>query len=902
MTEPEFFISHHETIPNYVQHPDTESVNSGPWHAADTWSNGAPTADTDARINAGHHVLITAPTGSPGRRVGDLDGDGEVGVSDYLIWRETKGQKKDLRADANKDGRVNNQDLFLFLDDWAGLIPVPDGDPGEPTGNALAAVRNLNVYGKLSLAPSADTKLEVSTLTILGELEIGTEDQPITATAEVVFRGAAIDTEFDPQQFGVGLLAHSGTITVHGRERTPYLRLDSPALAGQTEIVLTSAPVNWLPGDELFLPDTSYIHADNIGRFSLLEYDEAEIAVIASVNGSVVGLAAPLVHDHNAAEGWDGAIVGRYLPHAAHLSGNVTFRSADPKGVRGHILIADRVHAVIRDAVFRDLGRTTVEQLDNTHLGPGREVRHVGTNQVGRYALHLHHVYGPLGLELDYQFEVSGNVIRDGRKWGLAVHDSHFGLVSDNVIYNMQGAGVVMEDGSEFGNEISHNFVGLVLGSGLGIQGRANGQESVLVGNGTPGNPFRTEGDTGHEGAGIWARGASNHFIRNVVANARFANVMWARFQEPERLPAFQGASTHHDFVLSPIGLQHGHRFDGNEAYSTVFAYSWQGIAQLEGAEFSVEDIIAWNAVIGLDTSYTGPIRVRKGYLQGQSAGIRNGFTASIDLDNVAVEHFWVGMNIPIHGRVANSHFACLFSDITILQLSNSVIQTTIPIHNTTFHDNKNNIVWEWGESRVPGVTYVVPADILVTSYNGGAGDDFQVHSPKQAPDYEMAFGDDPRGPSHYQRFSPFPGLSNQELWDRYLISAAGRLLPAGARERMGIVGVVAPIPDDLASPVIANATVEATGTTATIRFRTDKPCRAQIEYRKEFRIQVGSYATLRPASTEYVTEHEFTITDLEPGKHVYIIRAYDAAANFGLYADVSPGEYYGPTFTVGAS
>ena len=43
-------------------------------------------------------------------------------------------------------------------------------------------------------------------------------------------------------------------------------------------------------------------------------------------------------------------------------------------------------------------------------------------------------------------------------KWGITIHNTHYGLVSDNVLYNYAGALLTTEDGSESFNVIERNF------------------------------------------------------------------------------------------------------------------------------------------------------------------------------------------------------------------------------------------------------------------------------------------------------------------------------------------------------------------------------------------------------------------------------------------------------------
>jgi hypothetical protein len=92
-----------------------------------------------------------------------------------------------------------------------------------------------------------------------------------------------------------------------------------------------------------------------------------------------------------------------------------------------------------------------------------------------------------------------GNAIDGGstshqKRWGVAIHSTHYGLVSDNVLYNYGGALLTTEDGSESYNVIERNFA--VRSSGTG--GRLG---------------------EGNEGMGFWFRGPNNYIRGNVAAD-----------------------------------------------------------------------------------------------------------------------------------------------------------------------------------------------------------------------------------------------------------------------------------------------------------------------------------------------------------------------------------------------
>ena len=114
-----------------------------------------------------------------------------------------------------------------------------------------------------------------------------------------------------------------------------------------------------------------------------------------------------------------------FLPHVGNLTRNVVIRSENPSGTRGHMLSIHLADVDVRYVQFKDMGRTTYLPLDVT------------ANHIGRYAIHVHHLSGPLPTPSNgYQFTVMGNAVDGGSventfKWGITVHGSHYGLIQD---------------------------------------------------------------------------------------------------------------------------------------------------------------------------------------------------------------------------------------------------------------------------------------------------------------------------------------------------------------------------------------------------------------------------------------------------------------------------------------
>ena len=404
---------------------------------------------------------------------------------------------------------------------WSGGI-VPGSDDVVVIGaghnvrlDAEGSARVVCVEGRLAFAHDANTRLTVGTMLVKagGDLEIGTAATPIYSanTAEIIiantplndplapgFDLSAIDASFvsDPEQYGTGLIG-VGRVTVHGARKSPtWIRLAAEPLAGHTTLRLSEPVSSWNAGDRVILPDTRHLRFDDVGDNESLsawtrkqgQWEELTVQSI-SADGLTITLNEALQYSHHGARDADGRL--RLLPHVGNLSRNVVIRSEVPfggDGVQGHAMFTARADVDIRYATFRELGRTRA--LDPTD--------HI--NQIGRYPVHFHHLMGPTPPPANgHQYTFVGNAIDGGssthnRRWAVAIHNTHYGLVSDNVAYNYAGALFTTEDGSESYNVIERNFA--VRGSGTG--GRLG---------------------HGNEGMGFWFRGPNNYVRGNVAAD-----------------------------------------------------------------------------------------------------------------------------------------------------------------------------------------------------------------------------------------------------------------------------------------------------------------------------------------------------------------------------------------------
>ncbi len=114
----------------------------------------------------------------------------------------------------------------------------------------------------------------------------------------------------------------------------------------------------------------------------------------------------------------------------------------------------------------------------------------------------------------------------------MVLHNSSYGLISNNIVYDVVGGGIVAEDSSEAYNVIDRNFVVKMKEKGTG--------------------GFKQ----GMAGEAFWIRGPLNSITNNVVANSNRAGFsLFFQSLGPERKPLFRGAS-HEDDMASFFAFQ----------------------------------------------------------------------------------------------------------------------------------------------------------------------------------------------------------------------------------------------------------------------------------------------------------------------------------------------------------
>jgi hypothetical protein len=608
--------------------------------------------------------------------------------------------------------------------------------------------------GQLRFATNSATRLRVGILLVMpgGVLEVGTPQAPVApqVTAEIVIANRPLS---DTEQWGTGFLAVGGRVTMHGAPKSPtFVRTSAEPLAGQTVIQLSQPVAGWRAGDQVFLPDTRQVSEDN--KFNAnysLQVDRVTIQSVAADGRSVT--VTPLQYAHRGARDANGTPTvlqdgTKLLPHLGNLTRNVIVRSENPSGTRGHTAFTHRADVRIAYAQFQDLGRTRA-----TTLQPG-------VNQVGRYPLHIHHLWGPVNpSNTGYQFELIGNAVNDSLKWPIAVHGSHYGLIKDNVVFGgsqLTGSGIAVEDGSETENRFESNFVAVIRGD---VNPRETGSDTL-----TPGSGAEC----------FWAAGFNNRFINNVASDCRnpFQQIVSGpgfKFFSPPgtytaQNPRFRGADMSNAAETQSVTPQRQPllEFRGNEVYGgtaagfTAWHLGTSGYDVPTMSETVIRDFrvwhthssAVWNYPVNRMTVEGLVYRIDPGAVFYWESAIQSGDYRTIDLTirggDIQGGSVFGGTTAPV-GTIRMENVRAVTREHAF-QFSTPKTPGTgagIPDPPGITVVLRNNVVTAWpgrslatvetdfesGASTHPNVRY----EIFVENYQGQSGNNFQVYWREQA-------------------------------------------------------------------------------------------------------------------------------------------------------------------------
>ena len=227
-------------------------------------------------------------------------------------------------------------------------------------------------------------------------------------------RSLTLSLSLNPQ--GSGASFH-----VHGQEVLPWTLLTQPAFRGQNQIVVRDdvSAGGWKVGDRIVIaPTTSYPRRGDESR--------AEVFTITNVSGNVVQLDRPV--DQSKA----GYPDRRVQAEVILMTRSVLITGDDFDG-QGH-------------------GLHTVSHSGGIGVVEYARVEKGGQHGVaGKYPLHFH-LAGATGVCPECRFV--GNAIENSSQRGIIIHGTHRSTVDMNVLFDLMGSYIYLEDGNEMENTI----------------------------------------------------------------------------------------------------------------------------------------------------------------------------------------------------------------------------------------------------------------------------------------------------------------------------------------------------------------------------------------------------------------------------------------------------------------
>lgn len=255
----------------------------------------------------------------------------------------------------------------------------------------------------------------------------------------------------------------------------------------------------------------------------------------------------------------------------------------------------------------------------------GARVERCGQRGVkGKYCLHTHLV----GHCPTCSF--ASNAIEHAHQRGIVVHGTHGMDVRANVLADVRGAGIYLEDGNEMGNRIVYNVVICPFA-----------REGPLRGCTVPGTD-NDQADTALNQAGLWALPANNHFVGN-----RFSNSFNGLFIDAN----FDGGNGR--------GFAEGNECTSNQQLGRLEGNTNHGHARfgtyMLGAQFPrhVQQSLGSNGYTDLATcSAFTP--------EGDDRGASFRISNNVDYDNVFVGQYDLG-DIQYHNHVSYNNLNLIY-------------------------------------------------------------------------------------------------------------------------------------------------------------------------------------------------------------------------------------------------
>jgi hypothetical protein len=382
----------------------------------------------------------------------------------------------------------------------------------------------------------------------------------------------------------------NATIKVYGRWMTrTWSLLAFPAHKGNSSIQLLHNPadMSWRVGDRIAIAPMTTGSAGYGEVYYIKSFDTNNTIHLTSDAGLTTP--ASIGQEFDAKHMWiENAWTAHLSAEVINLNRNVIITGSDFKNVP----CINGGDVQMDCACDKNMPRTQCTMGLQTILsGPGTmqfgyvRVEKGGQRGImGRYPIHFHFVSNCT------QCFAIGNAVEFGMQRGIIVHETHQSTVVDNVLYDVRGANLYIEDGNEMYNKINYNVAICPFDingpqQGCTIPGTDNGQA-----------------DTALNQAGVWGVSFTNYLIGNRAANS-WNGMLYQEQGFPTGRNTLSGQECPPEQAIGRIegNTFHGHGRFGTYLLASVYPKQTDKSLQCNGLPCDLSTCSAYDNTTGVD-------------------------------------------------------------------------------------------------------------------------------------------------------------------------------------------------------------------------------------------------------------------------------------------------------------
>jgi len=442
---------------------------------------------------------------------------------------------------ANKGGAVITQDVTISADTTAQNIIsqcnintrciIPPGV--TVTMNANLNVGALEVRGSLIWTDSTQTQPEqylCAGYIYFAPMSIFTMNI-VQSKAYIYIKNNGVNNDRFGQRFLVAETPKSIDISGRPMRRTWSLLTKDFTVGGNSISLMHNAnDMGWQVGDRIAIAPTQIVAQGSAQSF-----------FIKSINGNILQL------DAVANQNFTGD-VGSIQAEVINLSRNVLITGDDFQNIpcgtgectcstdASRTMCTVGLHTMFMGTASYSIKYVKVEKCGQRGI-------------LARYCMHFHEAGKCEGCI------AQGNAVENSHQRGIVIHGTHITEVSQNILYDVRGAGIYLEDGNELWNNVNYNAIVCPWSFYGPLQGCT-----------IPGTDNR-EADTAINQAAIWSLDHTNNFVGNRAANNFNGLFLQPSFQSNGRGFAALQVCTQ----FTPLGRLIGNTCHGNGRFGTYF-------------------------------------------------------------------------------------------------------------------------------------------------------------------------------------------------------------------------------------------------------------------------------------------------------------------------------------------